>query len=56
MGRRAPVLIFCIAVSRFCVPALVSFLLSVLVGGHVDFSSDFKGVEEIDMWGTSSST
>lgn len=44
--RRAPELIFRIAVSEFCVFALVSLLFAVLFGGPASFSSDFTSVED----------
>lgn len=46
-SHRAPELIFWIAISEVCLCALVSFLLSRLVGSPVIFSSIFSGVEDI---------
>lgn len=42
-----PELNFRIKISEFCVSALFSSILSVLVGVPVDFSSEFAGVEYI---------
>lgn len=45
--RRTPQLMFVIAISKFCVSVLVSFLFSALVGGPVGLNSDFAGVKGI---------
>lgn len=47
VSRRAPVLIFGIQMSEFCVYALIYFLLSALVGGPAGFSSNFIDIEGI---------
>lgn len=38
---------FCIAISQFCIYALLSFLLAELVVCSADFCSDFTGAEDI---------
>lgn len=39
--------VFSYRLSKLCVFALISFLLSALVGGPARFSSDFNNVEDI---------
>lgn len=47
ISRRAPELIFCIEISKFCVCNITAFPRSALFGGVVGFSVEFTDVEHI---------